>query len=323
MRLFIHIGMLKTGTTFIEDNLYSNHPQINFLNKIYFREIEYLIYCIRNLSNKDFEKKKNDLDKKLNSFNFEKRKINIISAVGITDVISNDSNYYDLKKILQRIKYLFGKKFDLKILFTIRDQKTYLLSRYSEAQNKFIQKNPKWNTFSGLLQFFYKKKNHLKIEKLFFKSLKYYEQTNIIEKIFKVKNCKILLYENLNYNQKSFIKEIYKFLNISFTKKFNKKLKIINQTKKFDQRYKIKAPKIKKLVIRNILDPWIFFSNFFHKVRTFYNLLFKYIVFNILTTNDNKTISLSEKDKMIISNYYKKDNILLNKKIKYYDTKYN
>jgi len=54
MRLFIHIGMLKTGTTFIEDNLYSNHPQINFLNKMYFREIEYLIYFIINLNNKYF-----------------------------------------------------------------------------------------------------------------------------------------------------------------------------------------------------------------------------------------------------------------------------
>ena len=82
MRIFLHLGYPKTASTYLQKNIFSKHPDINYIGKFYKNqnrskfifELEKKIFC---LNDKDFSEYvlefKPKIKKKLN-----KKKLNVI-----------------------------------------------------------------------------------------------------------------------------------------------------------------------------------------------------------------------------------------------------
>ena len=88
MKIIFHIGFFKTATTFLEDNIYSKQSNLNYLNSKNYLEIEEILYFIKNSTNKEFNKNYKKFSKLIKKLSWSKNKMNIISAVGLTDILT-------------------------------------------------------------------------------------------------------------------------------------------------------------------------------------------------------------------------------------------
>ena len=80
MKLYIHLGLARTGTTSLQVHLFPNHPQINYLGRYPKTKPKLeLIDLISNLNNDDFDKRYSELLKKAKELYLDPNKINIIS----------------------------------------------------------------------------------------------------------------------------------------------------------------------------------------------------------------------------------------------------
>ena len=126
MKIIFHIGFFKTATT-LEDNIYSKQSNLNFLNSKNYLEIEEILYFIKNSTNKEFNKNYKKFSKLIKKLSWSKNKMNIISAVGLTDILTQKNIYLDFNVILRRTKKIFSfSKNKIKILVTYRKQQSYI-----------------------------------------------------------------------------------------------------------------------------------------------------------------------------------------------------
>ena len=249
-KIYFHIGYFKTGTTYLEENLFSKHRNINYLNKSNEKIITEIKYCIQNYTNTQFKENKSYLKHLASKIRLNNKKTNLVSAVGLTDVINSNYNKISIFEMLTRLRIIFSNKnFKLKLLLTIRKQEEFIKSRYAENIYKFYLINHEWVDFKKLLNFF-KNKNNVGLN--FFRSINYYYICRYIIEKFKKKNFCLLLYEEFNHNEKKMIKKISKFLEInSFESKkfFFKKKKNLSNIK--NGSYIPKNIKISNLIIKN------------------------------------------------------------------------
>jgi hypothetical protein len=196
----IHIGIHKTGSTWLQLNGLLNHPYVNFLNKPNSQVEKLLVNEFIEINDFDYDilRFKEKFIKRLfmdNLLYIDKPKI--ISEENLSGNIYNGLN---AKLLADRIFNTFGS---VKIIIVLRNQLSFILSAY----NNFLRHGG-----SLRLKNFLNDLNTpilLKNEKLY-----YHKIVSYYQRIFEKKNVKVLLYEQFEENQYEFMKEFSLFVGV-------------------------------------------------------------------------------------------------------------
>ena len=151
MKLYVHFGYPRTGTTTLQLHLFPNHPQINYLGRYpqaklrfgqsyfqIFRKLE-LIDLATILNDDDFDKQYNELLKKAEEFYLDPNKINVISDEHIVwnaihynpSFPFDNDNFRTVSRTVSRINSLFSKiHVDVYFFCSIRSQSDMIRSVY-------------------------------------------------------------------------------------------------------------------------------------------------------------------------------------------------
>lgn len=296
MKIFLHIGFPRTGTTFLQEKFFSNQETINFLGKPWtvkgydfhnnYLKIEEKIFT---LNDKDFEFEKE------NFINFFKlylndKKVNIFSQEDLLRVTKFElKNGVNFKKVITRYYTIFSNLGDTYLFFFIRSHTEMLLSSY--IQNYEIWEKYEFS-IKELINTLYKKENE---KNLILNNFKYFEIHEIIKNIAPNK-FKMFIYEDFKLSNHQFLINLTKFLNIKYESlnKFNdQKINTSSKSKSipsiiFLLKNKIINYKIKKKFLENIKSIVVFIKNQI-KIKIYGNKKFFF------------------KHEEAIKNYYKED----------------
>jgi hypothetical protein len=205
--LYIHIGMHKTATTFLQKRVFPNLG-INYISQ--YEIMPFLVAVTQeDESIYDVEFQRNYMS------SFFKNGKNIISAEGLSGNVLN--RYRSRTAIIEKLKTTFP---DAKIIIGIRNQKDMMKSLYKQ----YIQ-------IGGS-----KKESELFDTKVTYKSaifrhdyncidpktLMYYNYLNRIVELFGQESVYIYLYEDLVYDDNLFISNICSFINAKVIKSLDK-----------------------------------------------------------------------------------------------------
>jgi len=312
VKLFLHIGYSKTGTTFLQKEFFPRLKQVNYLGKYYKKNskknliIKKLLHEILLLSNKEFDLKINQLKDKINLLDFHKKKPNLISNEAIlTGIISGSYKKAEIKRTIKRLKLITREKnIEIYIMIVIRNHYDLILSLYNALNVKFRL------NFNKPL--FYKNFNYvIKKNKSVLNILKFHRIYHEILKLVGKNKCKVFFYEEIFSNHKNFKRDFFNYLglNKNISKiNFNKKINVTSQKeiKKFNILFDYLSS-VPKKILENSIFLW---------PKIFFNLLI--IIFNLLL---NKNLIFTKLDikhqKKAINKYFKQDlNSFKNKAIK-------
>lgn len=248
-----------------------------------------------------------DLDYYINKFkNIEiiDSKVNIISH----DILTNSVYLFnhDINESINRIHYFFKLQlgYEVKIFFSIRNQKDIIPSYYAQFYRKIIKINTKWRSFreflNSLKDSFSNNENNYNI----FNNFLFFNYYNIINEKFGNKNIKLLLYEDIIFDPDYYFNQLSDFLEInldshkSIIKKFENKSSYI-EASEYERKYIILYKSFSK-----------FLKN-------------KYIKKKIYRIFTRDKVILFKEDRELINKYYYKDNKSLNAVLNNRLNKYN
>ena len=133
MKLYLHIGYPRTGTTTLQRHLYCKHPQINYLGKDLSRSIDVekldirfkphvseILDLLLYLSDEEYNKKYDYLLKKLDALDLSATKTNILSDeyIVLKSIHYRKAKDKKLETFLSRFEKLFRqKKIDIYYFF--------------------------------------------------------------------------------------------------------------------------------------------------------------------------------------------------------------
>ena len=212
-KIFIHLGYPKTGTTYLQNYIFNNLTNVNYIgitNK-FDRDLYFIRKSILKDDDKEFQKKisvlRTILKKKL-----KKSMVNIYSDEHF--LIPTDKGY---KRNIQRIKKLFLEfKNQINIMIFIRKPSDLILSMYKEGVK--IKKLLEINYFNEFLDKIKKDKLNNN-DRIFLNHYNFLETEKIIKKEL-TKKIKIYNFDDFRKNQILFIEK--------FLKNNNFKIKAIN-----------------------------------------------------------------------------------------------
>ena len=223
MDLYLHIGYPKTANTSLENHLYSQHQQINYLGikiprgfyrKDFAKEqykpnvLEFL-NLLQTLSDDEFNKKNDYLLKMIESMDLSANKTNLISYNIIYIAKFKGTK---LEIFLSRFEKLFRqKKINVHYIFAIRSPCELIASLYvSITQGSgSIGYTP-----SDLIESLSKNKFHNPNVKLLVDALFYYKLYKYICSITDANKIKVLIFEKFISNPNEFIDDLSEYLKI-------------------------------------------------------------------------------------------------------------
>jgi len=327
VRLHIHIGLPKTAVSTLS-YIFENSKKVNFLGRplipLYDQIWQSMIFDTDSNFKKVILKLKNNI-----ILSLSKKKENILLIEGITDVFFtlNNNNKVDYIKRLNILKNVLSKKVEIKILYVLRNQSDFFISRYVESSQYFQNYIYKWKDFSKFKETFKKNKITRK-EKIFLNSFKYYNTCKKLINIFGKKSVNFLIYEQLKHDKKEFSNKISKIFKLD-KQKIYKSLKKYNLNKSTNLKQNIYIRKklqlnflltnnyiyirLNKKIPRNV-------KNFFKQSILFIDKIF-YIL--ILKLSPEKKIYINNNEKITIGQFYYKDNKKIDKFLKLDLKKYN
>ena len=233
IKICLHIGLHKTGSTFLQDKIFCNIKNIQYLGRdnsgvwhtenrdIFLKDIVHLDF-------KKFEYKYKNLD--IVSFlDINIEKINLLSEEKFSSLFYSSEN---LDELFKRIKFIFKESiFDLKILYFIRNQKDIILSRYSENSLLFNKYNSSIKKFSDISKEISKDSNTFSRD--IFVNWKYFYFKKKLKEIISYSKIRFIIYEEFITHKQRTISEIFEFFEIKEdinlnNSDVNKTYKIIN-----------------------------------------------------------------------------------------------
>ena len=355
MKLYLHIGYPRTGTTTLQTHLYCKHLQINYLGKNLSRSIyeenlnikfkpniSEIIDLLLYLSDDEFNKKYDYLLKKIDALDLSATKTNILSDeyIILNSIHYNTATDKKLETFLSRFEKLFRqKKIDVYYLFTIRNPYDMITSLYLATTQGpgSISYTP-----SQLVESLIKNKFDNPRLKIFMNGFLYYKLYKHICTITEVNKIKVLLYEKLKLKPNEYIDELSDYFKIDniLSKKLLKNKK--ENTSHDNINEDIFTNKVFIVLyyrmMRNLKSPKNIFLMFNSKFAAFFNLLFFKIPKNLntninfntndLSKKDRKNFIISEQKKLIdnknlIKKYYEEDLKSLQKEAKFNLAEYN
>ena len=246
MRLVLHVGYPKTGTTALQYGIFKKHNKINYISREHLKKENIkdpLLYRENSLSSLS----KTEEYRKILLKSFSEDKLNIISEELLLASSLSFTRYpypfvfcrdavamsFVLSKILEGC--------DVTILITIRKQKSFLKSYYAEAQ-------PKLSKF-GLFNRFGKWTNYLiqHAESYILPNLDYYESVQLYKNTFGEENVKVLVFEELKENPRSYLNRLSEILGLDLSDYEEDIQKKCNVRKK-KKGYEVKGSSLKSII---------------------------------------------------------------------------
>lgn len=191
---FIHVGDYKTGTTWLQEEVFPFHPEVNYLGD-HFTNLD-LKQALRELVD-------------IRDLDFDSNKIRSVFANNIKrdnkiigfsrEALSQQDYIYGehAKRNAERLKDVFG---NVKIIYVIREQISMLGSIYSQ----YIKMGGTRSFDDWFLD---------PIEcKGIIERLKYDKNISMYQEIFGKENVLVLLFDELKYDRRNFLKQIYNFI---------------------------------------------------------------------------------------------------------------
>ncbi|MDY6793508.1 MAG: sulfotransferase domain-containing protein [Thermodesulfobacteriota bacterium] len=259
-KIFVHIGHSKTGTTTLQDHLFSQHEQIAYLgrpykNNLFEKEIRRLalqdstLYDHKGLKSILDTYRKNTQDKPI-----------VISEETFSTVKCTDRGL-----MANRIKNIF---YPCKIIITIRNQLDIIKSYYLNF-DCIIEKLDKPTgyivNFKEWIQYMLKNKEHSYLSEIqYYNLIKYYSD------LFGYNNVIVLLFEEFVHSKELFIEKLSSFIGIDKKQSFDL---IINKHER-------KGPSQREFLYIKILSKCFLglpFNNYLPFGKTANNLLVSFI----------------------------------------------
>tara|TARA_X000000950_G_C13890980_1_gene650842 strand:- start:296 stop:1207 length:912 start_codon:yes stop_codon:yes gene_type:complete len=284
IKIFIHPGFGKSGTTTLQNSVFPKFPDINLVGRPYSlkpgnRQLSYNLK--KNSPFFDF-----DLTRNLSLKLINKKKINILSEETLcTASLKNEA-------VIQRLSKFYP---DAKIFFTIRNQYDAAISYYINHE-RTLRKSPKpflgsFVSFNNWFDYAFEE-----YENNFLGELDYYSMISLYEKYFKQKNIKIFLFEDFINNNQIYIRNILSFCGVKF-----KEIKITKENPRITDReftyYKLRS-KLPQSSITNLIP-------FGQKIIGILN--------RFLQNKKPAKILLNKSQKDSLMDIYSENNIKLNK----------
>ena len=317
-KICLHIGFHKTASSFLQNNIFPNHPDVNYIGKFGRKEISIregkswkqmdALKMLNGLFNQEYSNLNQDIkiDKILS---FEQNKLNVLSEERISSIF-----YYKEKNILkmfEKLKYLFDTENYLKILVFLRNQSDLLISRYSENPGLFSQINKNWKKFNRFVSCINDQKL-TKYEKEILDNFKYHKFLKLLDKTFPKRNIGIFLYEDLKNDPDNFFHRLFDFLEIrnftacnkleyqsfSFKGFYENKQNYFSLTKIKEKKFRKmrlmfdKIPKFSHSIITKTLIIFLSFPNFL--LQSIYNPIRK----SKMSETNIKTYYMNDNDKL-------------------------
>lgn len=271
MELFIHMGLGKTGTTFLQERVFSRHSAINYLGKTEDKFPDWLIDW-HYWDDYAFIKNNYIIKEKLNSL-LCSYKVNLISSEPFTGL---GGMFY---KQAHRIKHIAPKA---KIIIVLRDPIEIILSFYKfnvERENWFLALEEVIDWKRAPLVFY--KRKPIYLPDLFFDEI-----IEVYETLFGKEKICILKYEDMVNAPKVFFEELSEFVGVSFN------LSEVDVVKKINKSVDEKA------------IPLIRAQNIHKHIQNICPSISEKITVNEILKNINDEI-ISEELKIRLQNYFK------------------
>jgi len=323
VQLIIHIGLPKTAVTTLS-YLFENSNNINFFGRPLVCLYNDIWQSMINDNQKKFKNKiLNFKNKILKSLSKEKK--NVLLIEGITDpffIINNNKDFVRRLNILNKLL-----KIKIKIIFVMRNQSEFLLSRFVESPQFFKNYNSKWADFEQLKEPFIRQ-NMSKKEKIFFDYLNYYNTCKKLINYFGKKNVSLLVFEQLKNEKKIFSNKVSKILNLDKTKTYDllRKYELNKATVINKDIYLRKNVQLNNLIINNFIYKKIN-KKLPRKIKYFFKGMILFLDKNffklILNLFLQKIIKMKKIDKELIKKYHFYDNHKSDKKFNLKLKKYN
>jgi len=220
-QLFIHVGFPKTGTTTLQNSLFKNHSELEYLNdKIDFQIFKEIKGSSSISFNSNFKNLTEEISKHIKLSLKEKF---IISNEGFT---STAMHYGKVKRynkseliifpdsitVIRNLNFLkeeIKDLVDVHILLCLRNQFDFLKTYYAQEYNRFYSINKETNTFEKFIDFSLKNEENFMLE-----SINYYNIVKNYSFYFGKEKTHILFFENLIEDQKKY----YQYLAINILK---------------------------------------------------------------------------------------------------------
>lgn len=291
-KIFIHLGYPKTGTTYLQNYIFNNLTNVNYIgiNNKFDRDLYFIRKSILQDDDKQFQKKisflRTIIKKKL-----KKKMVNIYSDEHF--LIPTDKGY---KRNIQRIKKLFLEfKNQINIMIFIRKPSDLILSIYKETIK--IKKLLKIEYFNDFLDKI--KKNKLSNnDRIFLNHYNFLETKKIIKKEL-TKKIKIYNFDDFRKNQTLFTKKFLKNNNFKIN---TISIQNINKNSTTSQTI-IKKHSIDEIQNKKI---YLIFARIFNKI---FSIKFKYFIKDkifLLLFGKKEYVNL--KNINIIDEYFRKLN---------------
>lgn len=217
MKIFIHIGYHKTGTSYLQKVIFPKLDQVNFIRTEDNRQLFWKLYHQDPL-NFDVNKTKDDLQKYMHN-----SKINLISNENSSG--THHYKYINNKNIADKLFNLFPRA---KIIITIRNQFDFIISLYKQyiSRGGTVSFKKRIGYDNGKIHPSYVLHDHrVNLEMFKFNNL-----INYYAKKFGEENILILLFEEFCFDKHKYLGRIFDFMGIKPRLDFDDMDALINKS---------------------------------------------------------------------------------------------
>ena len=204
LNVTIHIGLPKTGTKYLQNNIFDKIENVYYMkwDEFYFTHVFLMLNYLNSYVQKEEVKQK--IEHYYDTFDDYHL---LISDESITTAWAYGKNLYTTAKAL---KYIFP---EARILLSLREQYPILESLYCQAiregawlsVNSFIRYDERFNIFNRIEHTTYP---HIDVD-----YFKYDDIIDVYKKEFGSDSIKILLYEKFKYDSETYIRDLSNYFN--------------------------------------------------------------------------------------------------------------
>tara|TARA_B100000886_G_C20414474_1_gene488633 strand:+ start:87 stop:1070 length:984 start_codon:yes stop_codon:yes gene_type:complete len=218
-KLFIHVGYPKTATTSLQNYLFDGHDEIGYLNKDLKSTsiIKQILYSRENAIERNKAQIYFELKKVVDNYqNYETMVFSNESLLSMSMFFRTEPKpmvfIEDVNSIARKLHKVFcesGLFEEVKIIIAIRRQEDLIKSIYAQVYNRYFKKFKQTSSFKNFISYSLLHKENFVLDALHFENVIFqYEQ------IFGCRNIGVFVFEDLKLNQRAFITNLSRFLNV-------------------------------------------------------------------------------------------------------------